>query len=177
MRNLKGRKIAILATNGFEESELFEPKNVLENSGAEVTVISPASGKIKAWKHGNWSKEIKVDIILDDASENDYDCLILPGGVINPDKLRRSSEAVDFVRRFFEKRKLIAAICHGPQLLIDAEIINGRTMTSFPAIKKDLQNAGANWVDSDVVVDDNILTSRKPDDLDAFNKKIIEILS
>ncbi len=177
MRNLKGRKIAILATNGFEESELFEPKNVLENSGAEVTVISPASGKIKAWKHGNWSKEIKVDITLDDASENDYDCLILPGGVINPDKLRRSSEAVDFVRRFFEKRKLIAAICHGPQLLIDAEIINGRTMTSFPAIKKDLQNAGANWVDSDVVVDDNILTSRKPDDLDAFNKKIIEILS
>ena len=126
---------------------------------------------------GNWSKELKVDVILDNASENDYACLILPGGVINPDKLRRSSEAVDLVRRFFEKKKLIAAICHGPQLLIDAEIINGRTMTSFHAIRKDLQNAGANWVDSEVVVDDNIITSRKPDDIEAFNKKIIELLS
>ncbi len=177
MRNLKGKRIAILATNGFEESELFEPKNVLENSGAEVTVISPESGKIKAWKHGNWSREINVDVTLDNASESDYDCLILPGGVINPDKLRRRNDAVDFVRSFFKSRKLIAAICHGPQLLIDAEIINGRTMTSFHAIRKDLQNAGANWVDSEVVVDDNIITSRKPDDIEAFNKKIIELLS
>ena len=177
MRNLKGRKIAILATNGFEESELFEPKKVLENSGAEVNVISPESGTIKAWKHGNWSREINVDITLDNASENDYDCLILPGGVINPDKLRRINDAVDFVRSFFKSGKLIAAICHGPQLLIDAEIINGRIMTSFHAIRKDLQNAGANWVDSEVVVDDNIITSRKPGDIEAFNKKIIELLS
>ncbi|MFO7923191.1 MAG: type 1 glutamine amidotransferase domain-containing protein [Bacteroidales bacterium] len=176
MSRLKGKKIAILATNGFEESELFEPKEVLENSGAEVNVISPETEKIKAWKHGNWSREINVDITLDNASENDYNCLILPGGVMNPDKLRRINDAVDFVRSFFKSGKLIAAICHGPQLLIEAEVVDGRRMTSFHAIKKDLQNAGANWVDSEVVVDDNLITSRNPGDLEAFNKKIIELL-
>lgn len=177
MNSLKGRKVAILATNGFEESELFEPKKMLENSGAEVTVISPEGGNIKAWNHGNWSKNIKVDITVENASENDYDCLILPGGVINPDKLRRSSEAVEFVHHFFEANKLVAAICHGSQLLIEAEVVKGRTMTSFHAIKKDLQNAGANWIDSEAVVDDNLITSRNPGDLEAFNKKIIDLLS
>jgi protease I len=176
MKSLKGKKIAILATNGFEESELMEPKNILEKSGAEVTVISPEGGKIKAWKDGNWSKEINVDLTLENASENEYDCLILPGGVINPDKLRRSSKAVDFVRSFVENKKLIAAICHGPQLLIDTGIIKGRTMTSFHAIKIDLINAGVNWIDSEVVVDENIITSRKPSDIEAFTKKIIELL-
>ncbi len=177
MKKLTGKKIAILATSGFEESELFEPKISLEKSGAEVTVIAPDMGKIKAWKHGNWSGDINVDITIDDAMEKEYDCLLLPGGVINPDKLRRSSKAVDFVRRFFQKNKLVAAICHGPQLLIDAEVVKGRTMTSFSAIKKDIQNAGANWIDSEVVVDDNLITSRKPSDLEAFNNKIIEKLS
>ncbi len=174
MENLKGKKAAILATNGFEESELFEPKKALENSGAEVTVISPERGNIKAWRHGNWSKEIGVDITIDNASVNDYDCLILPGGVINPDKLRRNSKAVDFARRFFENNRLVAAICHGPQLLIDAEVVSGRTMTSFHAIRKDLENAGANWIDSEVVVDDKLITSRNPGDLEAFNRRIIE---
>ncbi len=177
MEKLKGKKIAILATSGFEESELFEPKNVLEKSGADVTVVAPEKGKIKAWKHGNWSKDINVDITIDDAMDKGYDCLVLPGGVISPDKLRRSSKAVDFVKRFFEKKKLVAAICHGPQLLIEAEVVKGRTMTSFSAIKKDLQNAGASWIDSEVVVDDNLITSRNPGDLEAFNNKIIEKLA
>jgi len=176
MEKLKGKKIAILATSGFEESELFEPKSVLEKSGADVKVVSPEKGKIKAWKHGNWSRDINVDITIDEAMDKEYDCLLLPGGVINPDKLRRSSKAVDFVKRFFEKKKVVAAICHGPQLLIEAEVVKGCTMTSFSAIKKDLQNAGANWIDSEVVVDDNLITSRNPGDLEAFSNKIIEKL-
>lgn len=177
MEKLKGIKIAILATSGFEESELFEPKNELEKSGADVKVVAPEKGKIKAWKHGNWSRDINVDITIDEAMDKEYDCLLLPGGVINPDKLRRSSKAVDFVKRFFENKKLVAAICHGPQLLIEAEVVKGRTMTSFSAIKKDLQNAGVNWIDSEVVVDDNLITSRNPGDLEAFNNKIIEMLA
>ncbi len=174
MKELKGKKIAILATNGFEESELFEPMKALENSGAEVYIISPEKGTIKAWKHGDWSKEIKVDVIVDEANESDYDALVIPGGVINPDKLRRNSKAVDFVGRFFDNNKLVASICHGPQMLIEAEVVNGRTMTSFSSIKKDLQNAGANWIDSEVVVDNNLITSRSPDDLEVFNRTIIE---
>jgi protease I len=173
MKELKGKKIAILATNGFEESELFEPMKALENSGAEVYIISPEKGTIKGWNHGDWSKEIKVDVTMDDAKESDYDVLVIPGGVINPDKLRRNMKAVDFVGRFFDNNKLVASICHGPQMLIEAEVVNGRTMTSFSSIKKDLQNAGANWIDSEVVVDNNLITSRSPDDLEAFNRTII----
>jgi protease I len=177
MNHIKGKKIAILSTNGFEESELFEPKRVLEENGAEVFIISPEKGSIKGWNHGNWSREIEVDVTVGKADESDYDALVIPGGVINPDKLRRSKEAVDFTRRFFENRKLVASICHGPQLLIEAEVVRGRTMTSFHSIKKDLQNAGANWIDSSVVVDDKLITSRNPGDLDAFNQKIIETMS
>jgi len=174
MKDLKGKKIAILATSGFEESELFEPKSALEKSGAMIHVIAPEKGKIKAWNHGNWSKEIEVDKTISEADENDYDALVLPGGVINPDKLRRDQKAVDFIKKFFESNKLVAAICHGPQLLIEAEVLKGRTMTSFHSIKKDVINAGANWVDNEVVVDGNLITSRAPGDIPAFNRQIIE---
>jgi protease I len=177
MNELKGKKIAILATNGFEESELFEPKEALEKNGADVYIISPEGGKIKGWNHGNWSKEIKVDDTVENAFEGDYDALFLPGGVINPDKLRRDDKAVEFVRTFFDNDKFVAAICHGPQLLIEADVVRGRTLTSFSSIKKDLQNAGANWIDSEVVVDNNLVTSRSPEDLKAFNRKIIEELA
>ena len=174
MKDLKGKKVAVLATDGFEESELFEPKKALEESGADVFIISPEKGKIKAWNHGNWSREIEVNVTVEDAKAGDYDALVIPGGVINPDKLRRDQKAVAFVREFFDNNKLVASICHGPQMLIEAEVVRGRTMTSFSSIKKDLVNAGANWVDREVVMDDNLVTSRNPQDLEAFNSKIIE---
>lgn len=177
MEKLNGKKIAILATNGFEESELFEPKNELEKNGAKVFIISTDSGKIKAWNHGNWSKEIAVDVTVENANVDDYDALVLPGGVINPDKLRRSDEAVAFIRQFFDKNKIVASICHAPQLLIEAEVVKGRTMTSFHSIKKDVQNAGANWIDSEVVFDKGLITSRNPGDLEAFNQKLIKELA
>lgn len=172
MNKMNEIKVAVLATNGFEESELFEPKKALDDWGAEVVIIAPEKGKIKAWNHGNWSKEIEVDVTVDTASVNDYDLLLLPGGVINPDKLRRDKKAVNFVRGFFENQKPVAAICHGPQLLIEAEVVKGRNMTSFHAIKTDLINAGANWIDSEVVEDNGLITSRNPGDLKAFIQKI-----
>ena len=174
MDKLKGKKIALLATNGFEESELFEPKKALEQSGADVDVIDPEAGKLKAWRHGEWSRKVDVDTVLAEAEVADYDALMLPGGVINPDKLRRNQEAVAFVHDFAENGKTVGAICHGPQLLINAEVVEDRTMTSFFSIKKDLQNAGAKWKDQDVVIDDNFVTSRSPKDLEAFNKTLID---
>jgi protease I len=177
MKDLNGKKVAILAASGFEESELFEPKEALEKNGAKVFIVSPEKGQIKAWNHGNWGRVLDVDVLIDDAQIQDYDALILPGGVINPDKLRRNLKAVNFVRQFFNNNKLVASICHGPQMLIEADVVNGRTMTSFPSIRKDLVNAGANWVDSEVVVDNNLLTSRHPSDLEAFNARIIDELA
>jgi protease I len=177
MNDLKGRKIAILATDGFEQSELFVPKKALEKSGAEVYIIAPDKGKIKGWDESDWGKSISVDDTVGEASEEVYDALFLPGGVINPDKLRREPKAVEFVRAFFESSKPVAAICHGPQMLIEADVVRGRTLTSFFSIKTDLINAGANWVDEEVVVDRNLITSRSPKDLDAFNRKIIEEFS
>jgi protease I len=174
MNKMNGKKVAILATNGFEESELFEPRKVLEENGLEVSIVAPDKGIIKGWKHGDWSKDIEVDVTVDDANESDYDALVLPGGVINPDKLRRNQKAVNFVRSFFENHKPVAAICHGPQLLIEAKVVKGRTMTSFHSIKTDLINAGANWIDSEVVKDNGLITSRNPGDLKAFNQKIID---
>jgi protease I len=174
MKNLKGKKVAILATNGFEESELFEPKEALEKSGAEVHIISPETEKITAWKHGEWSRKADVNKALAEAEVADYDALMLPGGVINPDKLRRDPKAIQFVHDFVESGKPVAAICHGPQLLIDAEVVKGKIMTSFSSIKKDLQNAGANWVDQEVVIDENLITSREPADIEAFSAKLIE---
>jgi len=173
MQDQLNKKAAILATNGFEESELFEPLKALKNEGIQVDIISTEEEKIRAWNHGNWSKEIGVDFTLDNADENNYGILVLPGGVINPDKLRRDEKAVKFVRSFFDNNKPVAAICHGPQMLIEAEVVKNRTMTSFFSIKKDLQNAGANWVDQEVVEDGNLITSRNPGDLEAFNAKII----
>jgi protease I len=176
MENLKGKKVAILATNGFEESELFEPKKALEKEGAEVYVVSPETQSIKGWKDGNWGKEIDVDVLVYDVRKSDFDALVLPGGVINPDKLRRDQASVQFVRDFIESKKPVAAICHGPQMLIEADAVKGKTLTSFHSIKTDLQNAGANWIDQDVVVDDGLITSRNPGDLVAFSKKIVEEL-
>ncbi|HZH72312.1 MAG TPA: type 1 glutamine amidotransferase domain-containing protein [Mariniphaga sp.] len=174
MNKLNGVRVAMLATNGFEESELFEPKSALEENGAKVLIVAPEGGKIKAWRHGDWSKEINVDVVIDDAKVNDFDVLVIPGGVINPDKLRRDQKVVDFVAEFFKVNKPVASICHGPQLLIEAEVVKGRTMTSFFSIKKDLKNAGANWIDKEVVIDNGLITSRNPQDIPAFNEAMIE---
>lgn len=168
------KRIAILATDGFEESELKSPKEAMEKEGFTVDIVSEKEGKIKAWKDGNWSNEYDVDASLDNAKSEDYDALVLPGGVINPDKLRRNEDALKFVKHFFEEKKPVASICHGPQTLISADVVKGRKMTSFKSIKDDLINAGANWVDEEVVVDQGFVTSRNPGDLPAFNSKLIE---
>lgn len=168
------KRIAILATNGFEESELQSPKETLEQQGWKAEIISPEPGTIKGWKDGNWSGEYPVDILLSEAKPHDYDALVLPGGVLNPDKLRTNDEAITFVQAFFKSGKPVAAICHGPQTLIDAELVEGRRMTSVKAISRDLINAGAEWVDEEVVVDQGLVTSRTPKDLPAFNKRMVE---
>lgn len=168
------KRIAILATDGFEESELKSPKEAMEKEGFTVEIISEKEGKIKAWKDGNWSNEYTVDSTIQNAKASDYNALVLPGGVINPDKLRRNEDALKFVKHFFEQKKPVAAICHGPQILISANVVKGRKMTSFISIKDDLINAGAKWVDEEVVVDQGFVTSRSPEDLPAFNSKLIE---
>ncbi len=172
---LKGKKIAILATNGFEQDELFEPKKALEAAGAKVDVVSPESGEIKAWKDKDWGKKISVDVELANAEASSYDGIVLPGGVLNPDQLRMNPEAVAFVKTFVDAEKPIAAICHGPWTLIETGLIKeGRKMTSWPSLKTDLENAGAEWVNEEVVVDQGLVTRRKPADLPAFNRKMIE---
>ncbi|WP_200978911.1 type 1 glutamine amidotransferase domain-containing protein [Echinicola sp. 20G] len=174
MENLQNKRVAILATNGFEESELTSPKQALEDSGAKVDVVSIETGSIKGWKNGNWSNSVRVDKTLEEVYEEDYDALVLPGGVINPDQLRRSEKAIQFVRAFFKNHKPVAAICHGPQVLVEADVVNGRKLTSFHSIKTDLMNAGAKWFDEAVVVDHGLVTSRTPDDLPDFNRKLVE---
>lgn len=174
MSTLAGKTIAILATNGFEESELASPREALQEAGATVHIVSLAPGTIQAWKDGNWSDHYPVDRSLREADASAYDALVLPGGVINPDRLRRSELAVSFIRDFFAARKPVAAICHGPQLLIEARVVHERHLTSFPSIRTDLLNAGARWVDAEVVVDNGLVTSRSPADLPAFNRKLIE---
>jgi protease I len=171
---LKGKKVAILATDGFEQVELTKPRKALEQAGAVVDVISPKSGEIKGWDKQDWGDKVKVDRTLDEVEASDYDALVLPGGVINPDHLRTEPKAVSFVKEFAQSGKPVAAICHGPWTLIEAGVVKGKTMTSWPSLKTDLKNAGANWVDKEVVQDGNLITSRKPDDIPAFNKKIIE---
>lgn len=168
------KRIAIVATNGFEESELKSPKEAMEKEGFTVDIVSEKSGTIKAWADGNWSNEYKVDKTIDSVSADQYNALVLPGGVINPDKLRRNEDVLMFVRDFFKQKKPVAAICHAPWTLISADVVKGRKMTSFKSIKDDLVNAGANWVDEEVVVDEGFVTSRNPDDLPAFNSKLIE---
>jgi protease I len=171
---LRNKRVAVLVENGFEQSELVEPKKALEGAGAKVDIVSPQPGKAKGWTHGNWGDEVKVDKQLDGAKAEEYDALLLPGGVMNPDRLRINSTAVEFVKRFVEAGKPIAAICHAPWTLIEAGATRGRKMTSWPSLRTDLRNAGANWVDAECVVDNGLVTSRKPDDIPAFNKKMIE---
>jgi protease I len=173
-QRLDGRKIAVLATNGFEQSELEKPVEALKAAGAKVEVVSPEDGPIQGMEHDERGRMVKVDRPLSSANAADYDALVLPGGVANPDKLRMKSEAVDFVRSFARAAKPIAAICHGPWTLINAEAIEGRKMTSWPSLEADLRNAGADWVDEEVVVDRSLITSRKPDDLQAFCSAMIE---
>lgn len=169
-------KVAILTEEGVEEEELTIPKMALEDAGIEVEVVSPHPGAIKAWDHTNWGKEIPVDKDLEDARADDYDALVLPGGVMNPDKLRQNTTALNFVKKFIRAGKTIAAICHGAQTLIETRMIEGRTMTSYPSLQTDLRNAGVNWVDKEVVHDGQFITSRSPRDLDAFNGELLRDL-
>ncbi len=171
---LRDRKIAILTTDGFEEIELTSPRDAMQMAGATTYIVSPKAGVVKSKTGNDWSLEFDVDKTLDEVSADEYDALLIPGGVINPDKLRVNQQALDFVRAFFDAGKPVAAICHGPQVLIDAEVVKGRALTSVNAIRKDLINAGAQWEDSEVVVDQGLVTSRTPKDLPAFNDKIIE---
>lgn len=174
MNDLKGKKVAIISENGFEELELTSPKKALEDAGATVLIVSPQNEKIKGWKDGNWTIDLAVDVPLDQASADDYDALVIPGGVINPDKMRQNKTCVDFAKAFLSAHKPVGAICHGPQLLIETGILKGRIMTSFNSIKTDLINAGVRWEDKEVVTDYGLVTSRSPEDLEAFNKKMIE---
>ncbi|HXD76831.1 MAG TPA: type 1 glutamine amidotransferase domain-containing protein [Puia sp.] len=171
---LSGKKIAILTESGFEEVELTSPKKALESAGADVRIVSPQKEKVKAWDKDHWSIELPVDEPLDDAKSEDYDALVLPGGVLNPDQLRQNKKAVEFAQQFLEAGKPVAAICHGPQLLIETGLVDGRNMTSYPSLRTDLENAGAIWIDREVVTDNGLVTSRTPKDLDAFNNKTIE---
>lgn len=174
MTTLSNKKVAILLTDGFEEIEFTEPKKALEEAGATVDVIAPKEDKVKAWDKTNWGKEYNVTHSLDSANSSNYDALMLPGGVMNPDKLRQDPKAIRFAQDFIDNNKPIAAICHAAQLLIETGKLKGRKLTSYPALKTDLINAGANWVDQEVVIDDKLITSRSPADLDAFNKNMVE---
>jgi protease I len=175
---LKDRRIAVLATDGFEQSELTEPKRLLEEAGAKVDVIAPGDAKeIKGWDKKDWGKSVPVDVSLDKADAGVYDAIVLPGGVINPDKLRIDEKAVAFVKAFASADKPIAAICHGPWTLINAGLVKGKKLTSWPSLQQDLGNAGAQWEDSQVVKDGNLITSRKPDDIPAFTETLIKALA
>ena len=173
---LTGKTVAILATDGFEQVELTEPMKKVKDAGAEVHIVSLASGEIQGMQHADKGDKFPVDKTVDEVSAADYNGLILPGGVLNPDTLRANAKAVQFVRDFFVQHKPVSAICHGPWLLAEADVLKGRTITSFASIKTDLMNAGANWVDQEVVVDQGLTTSRDPDDLEAFCKKVVEEL-
>jgi len=170
-------RVAILATHGFEQSELLEPRQRLKAAGFSVDVVSPEAAEIRGWKDKDWGERVPVDVVLSDASPDDYDALVLPGGVINPDILRTNADAVAFIRAFDEAGKPLAAVCHGPWLLAEAGAARGREVTSWPSVRTDLQNAGAQWKDAEVVVDGHIITSRKPDDLPAFSAAIIDALT
>lgn len=176
MKNLSDKKIAILTENGFEEIELTSPKQALEEAGATVHIIS-AEATVKGWDHDHWSIQLDRDADIADASPEDYDALLLPGGVMNPDKMRLNKKYVAFAKHFFETGKPIAAICHAPQLLIETGMLKGRNMTSYPSLQTDLKNAGALWADKEVATDNGLVTSRSPKDLPAFNKQMIEIFA
>ncbi|HEV3222972.1 MAG TPA: type 1 glutamine amidotransferase domain-containing protein [Puia sp.] len=174
MGKLNGKKVAILTENGFEEIELTSPMKALQEAGAIVKIVSPQKHKVRAWDHDHWSIDLLVDVQIDYANVDDYDALLIPGGVLNPDLMRTNSDCVDFAQQFLEELKPVAAICHGPQLLIETGMLRGKNLTSFPSIRSDLENAGAHWLDIEVVTDGGLTTSRSPKDLEAFNKRIIE---
>jgi protease I len=173
-QQLKAKRVAALVDNGFEQVELTEPVKALRDAGAKVEIVSPQRDRVKGWQHTKWGDEFDVDRPLESARPDEYDALLLPGGVMNPDRLRMNPTAVEFVRSFVNAGKPIAAICHGPWTLVEAGGVSGRRMTSWPSLRTDLRNAGANWVDEEVVVDRGLVTSRKPDDIPAFNQKMIE---
>ncbi|MCM2281004.1 MAG: type 1 glutamine amidotransferase [Bdellovibrionaceae bacterium] len=173
-KNLSGKKVAILSEDGFEQSELLEPRQALQKAGADVRIVSPKPDRIRGWNKRDWGDPIDVDIPLEKANAEDFDALVLPGGVMNPDQLRLNPKAVEFVRAFFEQDKPVGAICHGPWMLAEAAVVEGRRLTSYASIKTDLINAGANWVDEEVVTDQGLVTSRHPGDIPAFNRKLIE---
>ena len=172
--HLDGKRVALLVADGFEQIELTEPKRALGEAGATALIVSPADGRVRGWQHTDWGDRFDVDQSLEYAGEGEYDALVLPGGVMNPDQLRRNERALGFVKAFIDHGKPVAAICHGGWTLIDAGVVEGRRMTSYPSIQTDLKNAGAEWVDEEVVVDNGLITSRNPNDLPAFNTKLIE---
>lgn len=171
---LNGKRVAILVAEGFEQSEMVEPRKALEQAGAETEIVSPAQGEVQGWQHFDKADRFHVDVAVEEAKPEDYDALLLPGGVANPDQLRTNRHAVQFVKRFVESGKPVGVICHGPWTLIEAGVVKGRTMTSWPSLKTDLTNAGAKWVDQEVVTDRGLVSSRKPDDIPAFSRKLIE---
>jgi protease I len=177
MENLKGLKVAILVTDGFEQDELVKPRQALDEAGAETKVVSPKDDSAKGWKFTDWGESVKVDQRLNEAKAKEFDALLLPGGVMNPDKLRMDRQAVEFVKAFFDAGKPVAVICHGPWTIIEAGATRGRKIASWPSLKTDLRNAGAEWVDSEAVVDGNLVSARKPDDIPAFNRAMIEVFS
>jgi protease I len=176
-RNPQGKRIAILVTDGFEQVELLDPRMALDEAGATTLVVSPKEDKVKGWNHTEWGKEVPVDVPLNEAKAEDFHALLLPGGVMNPDRLRMIPQAVEFVRHFTDSGKPVAAICHGPWTLIEAGAVSGRTMTSWPSLKTDLKNAGAQWVDKEVVADGKLVTSRKPYDIPAFTREMIRLFA
>lgn len=173
-KKLEGKKVAILVADGFEQVELTEPKKALEEAGATTQIVSPADTEVQGWNHDEKADKFPVDMPLSRARSDDYDALLLPGGVRNPDQLRTMTRAIEFIDGFFAAGKPVAAICHAPWTLIDAGVLKGKTVTSWPSLKTDLMNAGANWVDREVVVEKGLITSRKPDDIPAFNKQMLE---
>jgi len=175
MKNLKGLRVAILITDGFEEVEMVEPRQALDEAGAETRIVSPKRPKVRSWNMTEWSKEYDVDIALDGAEAGNFEALLLPGGVMNPDKLRMEPKAVEFVKAFFDSGKPVAVICHGPWTVLEAGAARGKRITSWPSLKTDLGNAGAHWVDEEVVADGNLVSSRKPDDIPAFNREMIKL--
>lgn len=177
MNELKGIKVAILITDGFEQVEMVQPREALDKAGANTSIVSPSSQTVRGWNFKDWGEEFQVDVPLDQAKELDFDALLLPGGVINPDTLRMQPPAVAFVKDFFTADKPVAAICHGPWMVIEAEAARGRRIASWPSLKTDLRNAGAQWVDQESVTDRNLVSSRKPDDIPAFNRAMIDLFS
>jgi protease I len=177
MATLNGLKVAILVTDGFEQVELVEPRKALDAAGAKTQIVSPKNDRVRGWQFTEWGDELPVDVPLDNTAPENFDALLLPGGVINPDKLRIEPKAVEFVKSFFDAGKPVAAICHGPWTIIEADKARGRRIASWPSLKTDLRNAGAEWVDQEAVVDGNLVSSRKPDDIPAFNRAMIDLFS